>query len=222
MASDSQEVLKEEPCRLYLISPPSIDLDDFEAQLTEAFDGGDVAAFQLRLKDVEDEAILQAGERLLPLCQERGIPFVLNDRVDLAVQLGADGVHLGIDDGAKAHKITKAREALGENAVIGVSCYDSRDIAIKASEEGADYVSFGAFFPSPTKQSRGNPTPDILEIWSGFTTVPCVAIGGITTENAGILVENGADFLAVISAVWNNKAGAKEAVKMLNQAIDRK
>ena len=206
-------------CRLYLISPPVVDPVAFPDIFARALDGGDVASFQLRLKGATDAEILQMGEKLLPLCSERGIPFILNDRLDLAKQLGADGVHLGIDDGAVTNKVEQARKLLGENAVIGVSCYDSGDLAIQAGEDGADYVSFGAFFPSKTKQSRGKPDPEILKWWSTWTVLPCVAIGGITAENCGILVQQGADFLAVISAVWDNEAGPAAGVKAVNNAI---
>lgn len=206
-------------CQLYLISPPTVDANAFPDIFARALDGGEVAAFQLRLKGIPDADILRMGEKLLPICQARDIPLIMNDRIDLAKTLGADGVHLGGDDRQGENSIKMARDVLGEYAVIGASCYDSRDLAIQAGGEGADYVSFGAFFPSKTKESRGKPEPEILEWWSAWTVLPCVAIGGITPENCGVLVEQGADFLAVISAVWDNVAGPAAGVKAMNKAI---
>lgn len=206
--------------QIYLISPPSIELESFKAQLKQAFDSGVVASFQLRLKNVPDSEILKAGEALIPLCREYDIPFILNDRVDLATQLKADGVHLGEEDEGKVKgKVTRARKVIGDDAVIGVSCYDSRDFAIIAADEGADYVSFGAFFPTKIKQAKAQPSPDILKWWSEWTVVPCVAIGGITAENAKILVDNGADFLAVISYVWEHPQGPGAALATLAAAV---
>lgn len=206
--------------QLYLISPPIIDFSTFPSLLDQALGTGGVAAFQLRLKDVDDADIIKAGEVLLPLCRAHDIPFILNDRVDLALQLKADGVHLGAEDGGKLEgKVTRAREKLGQDAVIGVSCYDSRDLAIIAADEGADYVSFGAFFPTNTKVTKAQPSPELLKWWSEWTVVPCVAIGGITADNARILVENGADFLAVVSYVWEHAEGPAAAVAALNKAM---
>lgn len=198
--------------QLYLISPPAIDLETFPALLDRALKTGKVAAFQLRLKHLPDAGIIQAAEALLPICRYYDIPFILNDRVDLAHQLKADGVHLGASDG----NVTQAREILGQDAVIGVSCYDSRDLAIKGAEEGADYVSFGAFFPTKTKETTATPPLEILKWWSEWTVVPCVAIGGITADNCRILVESGADFLAVISYVWEHPEGVEAAVGSLS------
>lgn len=211
-----------EPCRLYLITPPQFSLPAFAEQAKAALDGGDVACFQLRMKEATDAEILAAGEILLPLCDERGIPFILNDRPDLAKKLGADGVHVGYD-GATEHEgmIATIRQDLGEDAIIGVSCYDSRDLAMIAADEGADYVSFGAFFPTKTKIAKGAPQPELLTWWSSYTQVPVVAIGGINAHNCASLVEAGADFLAVISTIWEHAEGPARAVAEIGAAIEK-
>ena len=206
-----------DPCRLYLISPPRLDARRFADSLKRAFDGGDVACFQLRLKDVPDDDVLRAAEALMPLCVERGVAFIVNDRADLAKRADADGVHIGAEDGDYA----AARAAVGRDKIVGVSCYDSRHLAIEAAEAGADYVAFGAFFPTATKEPRARATTDLLRWWSELMVVPCVAIGGITPENCGALVEAGADFLAVISAVWDHADGPEAAVRAFNDAIAR-
>lgn len=206
-----------EPCRLYLISPPRLEPAGFTDTLRHAFDGGDVASFQLRLKDVADDDVLRAAEALMPPCIERGVAFIVNDRADLAKRTDADGVHIGADDGDYAG----ARAIVGPDKIVGVSCYDSRHRAMVAAEQGADYVAFGAFFPTPTKQPRSRATLDLLRWWSELMVVPCVAIGGITPENCGALVEAGADFLAVISAVWDHPDGPAAAVRAFNEAIER-
>ncbi len=210
-----------EPCRLYLISPPAIDLPKFSEQLKLALSGGDVGAFQLRLKNIGDAEIVKACQVLLPICREKEVAFILNDRPDLAAQVGADGVHLGQDDG----KVKAARKIVGPDAVIGVSCHDSRHLAMVAGEEGADYVAFGAFYPTTSKSPEalakyGVPKPDILEWWQTFMVLPCVAIGGITPSNCVPLVKAGADFIAVITAVWSHPKGPKAAVEEFNKAIE--
>lgn len=207
--------MTEDSCQLYLITPPQFEPSAFADRFQRACDGGDVACLQLRLKDVDDSAVLQAGEALLPLCEEREIPLIINDRPDLARTLGADGVHLGQEDG----DLKEARALLGEGAVIGVSCHDSLDLAFEAGDAGADYVAFGAFFPTGTKTPKGHPKPELLQWWSEHTILPSVAIGGITPENCAPLVRAGADFLAVISAVWDHPDGPKAAVKAFHEAI---
>ncbi|MBB4660050.1 thiamine phosphate synthase [Parvularcula dongshanensis] len=204
---------------LYLITPPKIDAA-FEDALTEALDAGlgtaaEVACLQLRLKDVADDEVLRAGEALLPICRARGVAFLVNDRADLAKRLGADGVHLGQTDGS----VREARGLLGPDADIGVTCHDSYDLAMKAGEEGADYVAFGAFFPTATKETVHRPDPDILTSWSMMTVLPCVAIGGITPENCRSLARAGADYLAVSGAVWNHAAGPGAAVAAFAAAL---
>ncbi|BBE34874.1 thiamine phosphate synthase [Sphingosinicella microcystinivorans] len=186
------------PCQLYLISPERYD-PGFPEKLKAALDAGVVAAFQLRLKGVEDMEILRAGAALKPILAAYDVAFILNDRADLAKELGADGVHLGQTDGS----VAEARSLLGHDAQIGVTCHDSRHLAMEAGEAGADYVAFGAFYPTSTKATTHRPDPSILSWWTTISEIPCVAIGGITAENASPLIEAGADFLAVSGAVWN-------------------
>ena len=209
-------------CQLYLISPPNIALDDFAVRLEEALDAGDVGAFQLRLKDVPDEAIEEAIERLMPICHAHEVAFILNDRVDLVKKHGCDGVHLGQDDTA----LEDARDALGDDVVIGISCHDSMHMAMEAGEGTADYVAFGAFYATKSKSPEklaqyGTPKADLLAWWQANTLVPCVAIGGMTPENCEVLVAAGADFVAAITAVWEHPEGAASAVQAFNSAILR-
>jgi thiamine-phosphate pyrophosphorylase len=202
-------------CRLYLITPPALVPDAFAPLLEEALSGGDVACLQLRLKDVADDDIRQAAEVLMPICHAHDVAFIVNDRPDIAAELGADGVHIGDEDGA----YEDARAIVGPDAIVGVSCYDSRQKAMDAGDAEADYVAFGAFFPTTTKVPKSKPELDILEVWSAMTTVPCVAIGGITAENCGPLVAAGADFLAVVNGVWGHPEGPAAAVRAFQQAI---
>ena len=203
-----------ERCRLYLITPPEIALDAFAPDLEAALDAGDVACLQLRLKGADDD-VRRAGERLLPICRARDVPLLVNDRPDLAAELGADGVHVGADDADYA----QARETVGADGTIGVSCYDSRHRAMEAAAAGADYVAFGAFFPTETKAARARADVDLLNWWQALMVVPCVAIGGITAENCGPLVQAGADFLAVIGGVWSHPEGPAAGVDAINRAI---
>jgi thiamine-phosphate pyrophosphorylase len=214
-ASRFQSVARS-PCQLYLISPAAID-DGFADRLRAALDGGPVAAFQLRLKGVPEEAVLRAAEHLLPICRERDVAFILNDRMDLAQACGADGVHLGQGDGDPR----EARRLLGPAAQIGVTVHDSRHLAMDAGEAGADYVAFGAFFPTATKDVLHRPEPSILSWWSRLFEIPCVAIGGITPDNGGELVAAGADFLAVCNAVWANPDGPADAVRAFQDILAR-
>ena len=170
-----------DPCRLYLITPPEIELEAFAPKLEAALDAGDVACLQLRLKEADDDAVRRAGERLLPICQAREVPLLINDRPDLAAAIGADGAHVGADDAS----YTDARERVGADGMVGVSCYDSRHRAMEAAASGADYVAFGAFFPTETKTPRAKADTHLLKWWSTLMVVPCVAIGGITAENCG-------------------------------------
>lgn len=196
-------------CQLYLISPPVLEPAAFAAQLEEALAGGDVAAFQLRLKGASDEAVLRAAEQLIGPLQAAGCAFLLNDRPDLAVRCGADGVHVGQQDAPYA----AARRLLGPDRIVGVTCHDSRHLAMEAGEAGADYVAFGAFFPTATKDAATRADPELLAWWQETMEVPCVAIGGITVENAATLVEAGADFLAVSAGVWAHGQGPRAAVR---------
>ena len=182
--------------------------------LAAALDAGDVAALQLRLKDADDDAVLRAIEVLRPQAQSRGVAFLLNDRPDLAVATGCDGAHVGQED----TPALIARKILGERT-LGVTCHASRDLAMTAGEEGADYVAFGAFFASGTKRGAGRADAELLAWWSELMELPSVAIGGITAANCGELVRAGADFLAVVGAVWAHPEGAAAGVQTLNQAI---
>lgn len=205
-------------CRLYLITPPKIDdLAAFGRTLAHALDAGDVAALQIRLKDVPDEVIGAAVHALAPIAQARGVAVILNDRPDLAARFGCDGVHVGQSDASYA----EARKIMGRDAMIGVTCHDSRHLAMEAAEAGADYVAFGAFFPTATKEAPTRAEPDILTIWQETMEVPCVAIGGITADNAEGLAKAGADFLAVSAGVWSHPEGAAAAVQALSEAIAR-
>lgn len=208
--------------RLYLITPPQFAPEVFGGTLAAALDAGDVAAVQLRLKAADgtpapDAEILRAGERLMPLVQRMGAAFLVNDRPDLARALEADGVHLGQDDAACAD----ARKQLGPGRIVGVTCHASRHLAMEAAEAGADYVAFGAFFPTATKAAKAQADPEILAWWSELMEIPCVAIGGITPENAEPLVQAGADFLAVSGGVWNHEVGPAAAVRAFNALFDR-
>ena len=204
-------------CRLYLITPARIDPVPFADDLSSALDAGDVACVQLRLKDVDDDAVRRATEVLLPVAQAREVALIINDRPDLAAETGADGVHVGQQDA----DYEAARAAVGANGIVGVTCHESRDLAMSAGDSGADYVAFGAFFPTATKDPKTRADPEILEWWSGLFVVPCVAIGGITIDNCGALVRAGADFVAVVSAVWNHRDGPAKAVAAFNEAIDK-
>jgi thiamine-phosphate pyrophosphorylase len=198
-------------CRLYLISPPRLSAANFLGPLKEALAGGDVASFQLRLKDVSDDEIRRATDTLRPVVQAAGTAFILNDRPDLAAELGCDGVHVGQEDATYAD----ARKAL-PSGIVGVTCHDSLHLAMDAAEAGADYVAFGAFFPTSTKQPKSKADPEILRAWSMATVIPCVAIGGITVANAPALIEAGADFLAVAAGVWEHPDGPRAAVAQFN------
>jgi thiamine-phosphate pyrophosphorylase len=204
------------PCQLYLVSPEVLG-DDFPDRLKAALDAGPVAAFQLRLKSAPDDEILRAAERLMPICAAHEVAFIVNDRPDLARASGADGVHLGQGDGDPR----EARRLLGPSAQIGVTCHDSRHLAMDAGEAGADYVAFGAFFPTSTKETFHRPDPSILSWWSRVFEIPCVAIGGITPANGRALVEAGADFLGVSSAVWAHPAGPAAAVAEFQAVLRR-
>jgi thiamine-phosphate pyrophosphorylase len=186
-----------EPAKLYLISPQDVG-GAFPDRLKAALEPGLAAAFQLRVKDVEEHELARLAEPLQRICADSKVAFIVNDSMALAKRLGADGVHLGQSDG----DIREARALLGPSAQIGRTCHDSRHLAMEAGEAGADYIAFGAFHPTTTKPSNYRPDPSILTWWSTVFEVPCVAIGGITPGNARPLVEAGADFIAVCQAVW--------------------
>lgn len=208
-------------CKLYLITPPRIDdLAVFANQFSAALDNDLVACVQLRLKEGEDAAadddVIAAAEVLLPIAIKSEVAFLINDRPDIAVKTGADGVHIGQSDAP----YDKARKMLGDDATIGVTCHNSRHLGLVAGEAGADYVAFGAFFPTATKEASTRAETEILSWWSYATTVPSVAIGGIRPENCGPLVQAGADFLAVSGAIWGHEAGPAAAVAAFSAAIE--
>ncbi len=203
-------------CRLYLITPPALpDLEGFASEFQAALDAGDVAAMQIRLKDVNDDEIARAVTALQPVAQARGVAVILNDRPDLAARLGCDGVHVGQQDASYA----EARRAVGRDGVVGVTCHDSRHLAMEASEAGADYVAFGAFFDTATKAASHRAELDLLTIWQESMQTPCVAIGGITVESAEALAQAGADFLAVSAGVWRHPQGPAAAVRGFDAAM---
>lgn len=211
-------------CQLYLITPPNLDGDALPAfvdALAEALDVGDVACLQIRLKNPDDTQapdaeIRRVTESLLPMAHAHDVAVIMNDRPDLAAELGCDGVHVGQEDAAH----DDARRAVGGDAIVGVTCHDSRHLAITAAEAGADYVAFGAFYPTTTKSPKASARPDLLDWWSDLMEVPCVAIGGITAENCAPLVTAGADFLAVSAGVWNHPQGPGAAVTQFMRAIN--
>lgn len=198
--------------QLYLISPLDVG-GTFPDRLARALDAAPVAAFQFRVKDMDEHQAARLAEPLQAICAERGVAFIVNDSIGLAKRIGADGVHLGQSDGT----VADARERLGRDAQIGVTCHGSRHLAMEAGDAGADYVAFGAFFPSTTKDIEHRVELDVLTWWRELMEIPCVAIGGITPDNCGPLVEAGADFLAVSGAVWNGDEAA--AVQAFHRAI---
>jgi thiamine-phosphate pyrophosphorylase len=204
------------PCQLYLISPPRAG-GDFPERLERALDGGPVAAFQFRVKGVDQHEAARLAEPLQRICERREVAFIVNDDMALAKRIGADGVHLGQGDGDPRD----ARALLGPSAQIGVTCHDSRHLAMEAGEAGVDYVAFGAFFPTSTKETTHRPDPAILSWWSRLFEIPCVAIGGITPANGRALVEAGADFLAVSGSVWNAPEGPAAAVAAFGDVFAR-
>ncbi len=212
----------EHRARLYLITPPRIDdLTTFEHQLYDALDGGDVACLQIRLKEDDNvstdvDATRRVGERIIQSVQDRDIAVLINDRADLAAELGADGVHIGQSD--MSYK--DARKWVGEQGIVGVTCHDSRHLAMVAGEQGADYVAFGAFYATETKAAPTKAEPELLTWWQEMMELPCVAIGGVTPENAEALVRAGADFVAVSGGVWNYPEGPKAAIVRLNEIFD--
>jgi thiamine-phosphate pyrophosphorylase len=199
-------------CRLYLITPAKLEPKSFAETLRRTLDAGDVASLQLRLKDVSDDDIRRAVEALIPIAQRAGVAFILNDRPDLAAELRCDGVHVGQDDAS----YDEARATVGRDSIVGVTCHNSRHLSIHAAEAGADYVAFGAFFPTTTKEPKEMAEIETLRWWSEMMVVPCVAIGGIRIENCKPLIEAGADFLAVSSGVWDYPQGPAAGVKAFN------
>lgn len=204
-------------CLLYLVTPPAFEIDVFAEELEAALAAGPVGAVQLRLKDTDDDAIRDAALHLKRVCHGHGVMLIMNDRPDLAAETGCDGVHVGQSDAG----YREARRLVGDDRIVGVTCHASRHLAMVAAEDGADYVAFGAFYPTDTKEVEHHADPEILEWWHQMMVVPCVAIGGITVDNCAPLVAAGADFLAVVSGVWQHPDGPAAAVRRFNEIIDR-
>jgi thiamine-phosphate pyrophosphorylase len=207
--------MAEDRCRLYIITPEKFDLKVFPDLLAQALDAGDCAAVQLRIKNETDDAWKRAIDALRPVSQSRNVAFLLNDRADLVVETGCDGAHVGQEDMAAQ----QARKIMGADLMLGVTCKASRDLAMQAGEDGADYVAFGAFYPSNSKEVKNLADPEILRWWSEMMELPCCAIGGITADNLAPLVQAGANFLAIIGGVWSHPDGPAGGVRAINQAI---
>lgn len=203
-------------CRLYLITPPRLDdVKAFAGRLEAALSAGDVAALQVRLKGATEAEVTEAVRVLGPIARAHDVALILNDDPDLAARLDCDGVHVGQSDASYA----EARRRVGRDRIVGVTCHDSRHLAMEAAEQGADYVAFGAFFPTSTKEAPTRAEPEVLTLWQESMETPCVAIGGVTADNARGLAAAGADFIAVSAGVWSHPAGDAEAVRALNAAI---
>lgn len=197
--------------QIYLISPPKIELDDFLPKLNQVLATGRIPIFQMRLKGYSDSEIINIGYKLFAVCRNYGTNFIINDRFDLACIIGANGVHIGFGDG----KVMDVRKKVSRNFLIGVSCYDSKKMALESEIMGADYVSFGSFFSSKTKNSKGKPDLEILEWAHSFLKVPVVAIGGIDNQNCVELIKHKADFLAIISYIWDHEQGPAHAIELI-------
>jgi thiamine-phosphate pyrophosphorylase len=203
--------------KIYLISPPKIDnLQEFYQTLGDILQTKLVPVFQLRLKNYNENEVEEIALKTKEICDKNNCLFIINDFVDLALKIKAQGVHVGADDG----NIKEIREKSPKNFVIGASCYDSKDLAVKADEDGADYVSFGAFFETKTKKSKGKPQPELITWCSELMSLPIVTIGGINDDNCKILQKSGADFIAVISYVWNYEGGAVKAINNLHLSLN--
>lgn len=206
---------------LYLITPPHLaDEVAFIASLKEVLETGLVTALQIRLKAADRTSLDKAATRrlanaIIPSAQAAGTAVFINDDAALAVELGADGVHLGRSD----MPVKAARALLQDTMIIGATCHDSRHAAMQAGEDGADYVAFGAFYPTTTKDAPTRAEPDILEWWQELFELPCVAIGGITLENAAPLIQAGADFIAVSAGVWQYPEGPVAAIKAFDALL---
>ena len=208
--------MKKNKCQLYVITPSNFNIKKFSRRLLKAFDGGDIAVLQIRLKNSTDDTICEAIETFLPIAKKFNTTVLVNDRPDLAKKTGCDGVHIGQQDCG----YEESRKTVGKDKIVGVTCHDSSHLAMEASERGADYVAFGAFFPTSTKKTIYQPKVDLINSWSETTTIPNVAIGGITQRNCVPLIKAGADFLAVVSSIWNYPSGEEAAVSDFNKLFE--
>ena len=203
-----------EPCQIYLITPPKIsDIEAFCQILEKTLAAAPVACLQIRLKDLEDSALVQAGKTIARTCHAANVEVIMNDRPDLAVKIGADGAHIGQED----MDYFSSRELLGGDAILGVTCHNSKELAFAAASAGADYVAFGAFFDTPTKTAKAKADLEILEWWQEAVEIPCVAIGGTTVENAQSVIQAGAYFIAISSGVWDHPDGPAKAVSQFSR-----
>ncbi len=202
---------------IYLISPQQITLKQFSYDLVSALETGLIPLFQLRLKNYEDKEVIKIATELRKICSDFDVKFIVNDSYKIALKARADGVHVGVDD----DDIKSIKQIVGNNFIIGASCYDKKNLALSATTKGATQISFGAFFSSITKTSRGKPSPEILTWAKQEINLPIVAIGGINDENCSILVESGADYLAVISYVWQHEKGIEYAIKKMHNIISK-
>ena len=194
---------------LYVITPANTtDADRLAYQVEQAVEGG-ARLIQYRNKNHQDPAYFPQAQVLLQICRRHGVPLIINDDVDLAATLAADGVHLGGED----MTYIEARQRLGTGAIIGISCYNQLDRALVAQAQGADYVAFGRFFPSRTKPQAVQADLDLLQQARQQLRIPIVAIGGITPDNCQPLIEAGADMLAVIEAVFAGPEFGEQDVK---------
>ncbi len=206
---------------LYVITPPAIDLSLLEAGVSEiaaaASDLDRPLCIQLWLGDDRLDDLRRYAERLLPIARAADIAFLVNGDVALAASIDADGVHL---NNPEAEAIAAARQMLADDTIVGVSCGGSRHAGMIAAESGADYVSFGPIYKTETKQRDADPAAsDAIEWWAGVMEVPCVAVGGLNAENAWEVAHSGADFLALVSSVWDHPGGAGEGLSRIAYAL---
>ncbi|MGP1274037.1 MAG: thiamine phosphate synthase [Caulobacterales bacterium] len=201
-------------CQLYLLTPPRIDAG-FVNLLDSVLAEGVASVLQIRLKDQPENQLPGLLPPLVKAAKRHGVTVLMNDRPDMAVRYAMDGVHVGQEDAPYA----QARAQVGKTGIVGVTCHDSRHLAMTAAEKGADYVAFGSMYPTATKSPKASASVDIIEWWSEVFEVPCVAIGGITPDNARPVIEAGADFIAVSGGVWNYPEGPVAAVQALSQVL---
>jgi thiamine-phosphate pyrophosphorylase len=191
---------------LYAITPDEADTQVLAAKVAAALDGG-IAALQYRNKTADASLRRVQAEALAPLCRKHRVPFIVNDDLDLAVAIDADGLHLGGTDGGLA----EARRCLGAEKLLGASCYNRFELALAAKAAGADYVAFGSAFASPTKPNAVRAPLALYARAHRELGLPVVAIGGITADNAAALVSAGVDAVAVITDLFEARDIAARA-----------
>ena len=201
---------------IYLISPSKIDIKTFPGILSQVLETQAVNVFQLRLKNYIDSDLISITSLLYKICIKKNVTFILNDRIDIAKKLDVDGVHLGKEDGS----ITYARNILGNQKIIGSSCYNNKSLSIKSQNLGANYVAFGAFFKTATKE---NTTKIVLSDFKNIRKnikIPIVGIGGLNKFNIKKLIYLKPDFLAFCSSIWNAKRSPQIEIKSLKNVLD--